>query len=121
MAAMPYTFSLENVFRSACIPAPPLGSEPAIVRTVWIMTEPIIMNTMFRLVTILLLAAVGASAQVPAGAPFDPKIHPNPIVTWVRDQDFKTTPFAEAVKQAGIEIMSLSQDEGKRDSLQLAM
>jgi hypothetical protein len=68
----------------------------------------------------MLVTALAASAQVPAGVPFDPRIHPNPIVTWVREQDFKTTPFAEAIKQAGIEILSLSQDEGKRDSLQLA-
>jgi hypothetical protein len=79
------------------------------------------MNVMFRPVAIILTVALSASAQVPAGVPFDPKIHPNPIVTWVRNEDFKTTPFADAIRQAGIEIMSLSQNEGKRDSLQLAI
>src|SRR6266550_8033031 len=32
MAVSPYTPSAVNVFRSACAPAPPLLSEPAIVR-----------------------------------------------------------------------------------------
>jgi len=32
MADMPYTPRAANVFRSACIPAPPLESEPAMVR-----------------------------------------------------------------------------------------
>lgn len=81
------------------------------------------MGGMFRLAMIVLfvLPAAAALAQVPAGVPYDPKLHPNPIVTWVREQDFKPATFAEASRQVGIEIMSLSQEEGRRELLELAM
>ena len=32
---IPYTPSAENVFKSACTPAPPLQSDPAIVNALW--------------------------------------------------------------------------------------
>ena len=69
---------------------------------------------------ILVLGAVRAVAQVPAGVPYDPKKHPNPIVTWVEQKDFKMVPFAEASEKVGVELMSLSRDEGERTSVELA-
>lgn len=59
-------------------------------------------------------------AQVPAGIPFNPSRHPNPIVTWVQEKDFKATTFSAAVAAVGVDTMSLSQDEGRRESVELA-
>ena len=80
------------------------------------------MAVMIRTVSfvVLCLAASAALAQVPAGVPYDPAVHPDPIVTWVRKQDFKVTTFAEAEKLAGVEMMGLSQDEGRRESIEIA-
>jgi hypothetical protein len=71
-------------------------------------------------VCILALGAVCAIAQVPAGVPYDPKKHPNPIVTWVEQKDFKMVPFAEAAERVGVDLMSLSRDQGERTSVELA-
>jgi hypothetical protein len=79
---------------------------------------------MIRVVCALSLWAVcvvAAVAQVPAGIPYDPAVHPNPIITWVRNQDFKSTSFAEAEQLIGVEMMGLSSDEGKREALHVAM
>ena len=35
IAVIPYTPKLVSVFKSACIPAPPLGSDPAMTKTVF--------------------------------------------------------------------------------------
>src|SRR5689334_16269486 len=59
-------------------------------------------------------------AQVPAGVPFNPDRHPNPIVTWVDEKNFKATTFATAVAAVGVDTMSLSQDQGRRESVELA-
>jgi hypothetical protein len=59
-------------------------------------------------------------AQVPAGVPYDPATHPNPIVTWVRNQDFKPATFAQAEQLSGVELMGLSQDEGRRELMEIA-
>ena len=59
-------------------------------------------------------------AQVPAGVPFDPGKHPNPIVTWVNEKDFKKVPFVEAAEKVGVELMSLSRSEGERTSVEIA-
>jgi hypothetical protein len=81
------------------------------------------MGAMSRLVTIVLLSLLAGAAlgQVPAGIPYDPVNHPNPIVTWVRNQDFKTATFSQIEQQVGLEIMTLSQDEGRREALELAV
>jgi hypothetical protein len=68
----------------------------------------------------LVLGAAVAVAQVPAGVPYDPKKHPNPIVTWVEQKDFQKVPFVEASAKVGVELMSLSRDEGERTSVELA-
>jgi hypothetical protein len=67
----------------------------------------------------LALGAV-AAAQVPAGVPYDVKKHPNPIVTWVEQKDFQKVSFIEASQKVGVELMSLSRDEGERTSVELA-
>jgi|SRR5688572_1246193 len=66
------------------------------------------------------LFAPALFAQVPAGVPFEPKKHPNPIVTWVEQKDFKKTPFREAAEKVGVELMSLSRDVGERTAVELA-
>src|SRR5262245_33767351 len=71
----------------------------------------------------ILLRLLGASiayAQVPAGVPYDPKKHPNPIITWVEQKDFQKVAFVEASTKVGVELMSLSRDEGERTSVELA-
>src|SRR5205085_9641717 len=54
------------------------------------------------------------------GAPFDASRHPNPIVTFVEQKDFKPATYDQAKKDAGIELLGLSQDEGKREAVELA-
>jgi len=68
----------------------------------------------------LLISASAVFAQVPAGVPFDRAKHPNPIVTWVNEKDFKPTSFADAAEKVGVELMSLSKDEGERTAVELA-
>ena len=53
-------------------------------------------------------------AQVPAGPPYDPEVHPNPIVTFSINTDFMPTSFADALDAAGIELLGLSSAEGSR-------
>lgn len=73
------------------------------------------------LISGILISAVAASlAQVPAGVPYDRTKHPNPIVTWVTEKDFKPATFAEAAEKVGVELMSLSKAQGERISVELA-
>jgi hypothetical protein len=67
-----------------------------------------------------LFCALVAYAQVPAGVPYDPRKHPNAIVTWVEQKDFQKLPFVEASEKVGVELMSLSRDEGERTAVELA-
>ncbi|HLH29969.1 MAG TPA: DUF4367 domain-containing protein [Terriglobia bacterium] len=81
------------------------------------------MFDMFRAATFLLalMAATTAVAQTPPpGPPFDPAKHPNPIVTFVETKDFKSLASGQAKAEAGIDLLGLSQDEGKRESLEIA-
>ena len=79
---------------------------------------------MFRValfLLILLLSTLPAAGQTPPpGAPFDASRHPNPIVTFVEEKDFKSATYDQAKKDAGIELLGLSQDEAKRESVELA-
>jgi hypothetical protein len=59
-------------------------------------------------------------AQVPAGVSFDPTKHPNPVVTWVQETDFKPSTFSVAAEAVGVELVSLSQEQGQRLSVELA-
>ena len=75
-----------------------------------------------RIIVGILVSALASTllAQVPAGLPFDPSKHPNPIVTWVESKNFKTATFAEAVAVVAVDTMSLSQEQGSRESVELA-
>jgi hypothetical protein len=80
---------------------------------------------MFRLVSFLVAVLVLSSnvvfAQVPPpGAPFDETKHPNPIVTFVENKDFIAASSEKARQLAGIDLLGLSQSEGKRESLEIA-
>src|SRR5437879_3345107 len=79
---------------------------------------------MFRVALFLLIVLVSALLSAgqtpPPGAPFDASRHPNPIVTFVEEKDFKSATYDQAKKDAGIELLGLSQDEGKRESVELA-
>ena len=75
---------------------------------------------MIRMIVLLALLTVPALAQVPPGLPYDKAKHPNPIVTYVTNADFKTSTYTDARDLADIELLGLSQNEGKRDSIQVA-
>src|SRR2546427_861181 len=72
------------------------------------------------LLIVLVSALLAAGQTPPPGAPFDASRHPNPIVTFVEEKDFKSATSDQAKKDAGIELLGLSQDEGKRESVELA-
>jgi hypothetical protein len=80
------------------------------------------MAVRMRITTIGLLCGIASTllSQVPAGVPFNPARHPNPIVTWVEEKNFKPATFSEAVAVVGVDTMSLSQNEGRRESVELA-
>jgi len=79
---------------------------------------------MFRVALFLLVVVVftlpAAGQTPPPGVPFDASRHPNPIVTFVEEKDFKSATYDQAKKDAGIELLGLSQDEGKRESVEVA-
>lgn len=81
------------------------------------------MLCMFRAATFLLASVVAGSAFAqtpPPGPPFDPGKHPNPIVTYVETKDFKPVNADQVKGAAGIDLLGLSQDEAKRESLDIA-
>jgi len=70
---------------------------------------------------LVLICATSALAQTPPpGVPFDPSKHPNPIITFAELKDFKTVSGDEARKQTSLELLGLSQDTAKRESIDLA-
>ena len=78
---------------------------------------------MFRAATFLLAfsSAAAALAQTPPpGPPFDSSKHPNPVVTYVETKDFKPIGAGQVKNAAGIDLLGLSQDEAKRESLDIA-
>jgi hypothetical protein len=68
----------------------------------------------------VLLSTVALAQTPPPGAPYDASKHPNPIVTFVEEKDFKPVTYDEAKKTAGIELLGLAQDEAKQQSVELA-
>jgi hypothetical protein len=81
------------------------------------------MFRMFRVAVFLAslgIASLAFGQTPPPGAPFDSSRHPNPIVTFVEEKDFKPAPYAEAKKAAAIEILGLPQDEATRESVEIA-
>jgi len=73
-----------------------------------------------RLLLLVLLPTAAIAQTPPPGNPYDPARYPNPIITFVEEKDFKDADYAQVQKDAGIEILGLSQSEGKRDSLAIA-
>ena len=69
---------------------------------------------------ILALSAAATAQTPPPGVPFDASKHPNPIITFVEEKDFRPASYEQAKKDAGIEFLGLSQDEGKRESVEVA-
>ena len=85
------------------------------------------MLAMFRPLSFLLAAvAVPACSMLlfgqtpPPGAPFSSAKHPNPIVTFVELKDFKPITTEQVRKESGIELLGLSQQEGKRETVEIA-
>ena len=80
------------------------------------------MVRVIRIVTFVaaLLFAATAMGQVPPGVPYLPAKHPNPVVTYVTNKDFKVTTYAAAQKLAGFDPLGLSGKEGKRISMESA-
>jgi hypothetical protein len=63
----------------------------------------------------------GARAQTPPpGPPFDPSKHPNPIITFVETKDFRPAALEQVRKESGIDLLGISQEEGKRESIEIA-
>ncbi len=75
----------------------------------------------FCYITLVVLASAAVFAQVPPpGTPYDSSRHSNPIITFVENKDFKPSDYEQAKKAAGIELLGLSQSEGKRESVEIA-
>ena len=78
---------------------------------------------MFRLVffvSVVLITTAAFAQTPPPGAPYDASRHPNPIVTFVEEKDFKAASYDEAKKAAGIELLGLGQDEARQQSIEVA-
>jgi len=70
---------------------------------------------------LLLAASVLAIAQTPPpGPPFDSTKHPNPIITFIENKDFKPIGSDQVKKESGIDLIGISKTEGERESLQIA-
>ena len=85
------------------------------------------MVAMFRPMTFLAVAAAGLFSSTltfaqtpPPGAPFDASKHPNPIITFVEMKDFKDVASDQVRKARDIELLGLSQDQGRRESVEIA-
>jgi hypothetical protein len=81
---------------------------------------------MFRVVTFLIVAVAAMAATAsfaqtpPPGPPFDATKHPNPIVTFVENKDFLAITSDKVSEAADIDLLGLSQSEGKRESIEIA-
>jgi hypothetical protein len=73
----------------------------------------------FMFASVLFLLETCAMGQVPPGMPFDPAKNPNPIETFLRNQDFKPSTYAEARKVVGFDPLGLSGKEGKAVSVEV--
>ena len=78
------------------------------------------MTVKIRAAACLFILTTSVLGQVPAGVPYEPQKHPNPIVTWVNEKDFKKVSFAEAADKVGVELLTLSRNEGERVSVEVA-
>ena len=75
---------------------------------------------MSRILALSIFMALPAFAQVPPGLPYDAGKHPNAIVTYVTNAEFNAVSFVEARDVADIELLGLSQVDGKREEIQMA-
>jgi hypothetical protein len=71
-------------------------------------------------VAALLLFSGSILGQIPPGVSYDSARHPNAILTYVTNEDFVPVAYSEARDAGDIELLALSQDEGKRESIALA-
>jgi hypothetical protein len=85
------------------------------------------MLAMFRPLSFLLTVAavlagpaMGFAQTPPPGVPFDAAKHPNPIITFVELKDFRTDPPDQTRKESGIDLLGISRDEGKLESMEIA-
>jgi hypothetical protein len=81
------------------------------------------MLAMGRIIAFLLFtfASTALPAQVPPpGVPYDSGKHPNPIITFAESAQFKAADYEQSQTEAGIELLGLSQSEGKRESVEIA-
>src|ERR1051326_5433369 len=68
----------------------------------------------------MLLTVTTAGAQVPPGYPYRVNEHPNPILTFVTNQDFRPSTFADAQKLTGMELLGISKEKGRQESVEVA-
>jgi hypothetical protein len=68
-----------------------------------------------------LFIATTASGQVLPGVSYNPKRHPNPVVTYIKTSDFKKTTYDEARKLTEFDPLGLSAKEGERKSIEIAL
>jgi hypothetical protein len=68
----------------------------------------------------MLLMAAPVLAQVPPGFPYKADTHPNPILTFVTNQDFKPSTSEDARKLTGLDLLGLSKEQGRQDSVEVA-
>jgi hypothetical protein len=66
------------------------------------------------------LFPLAGGAQVPPGHRFDPGLHPNPIVTFVENADFRPVSYDEAREDSGIELLGLSGLDASLDAIAIA-
>jgi hypothetical protein len=61
-----------------------------------------------------------AGAQVPPGLGYDSGIHPNPVVTFVSNEDFRPSGYEEARRMMGTELLGLSGLTASRQAIEIA-
>jgi hypothetical protein len=77
---------------------------------------------MIRILPLAAILIVGTAAfgQVPPGVPYVADQHPNPILTYVTNAEFKPASYTEAQRAGDIELFGISQEEGRRESIEVA-
>jgi len=68
-----------------------------------------------------LLLATTAAGQVLPGVSYNPKRHPNPIVTYIKTSDFKKATYIEATTLTEFDPLGISAKEGERKSIEIAV
>jgi hypothetical protein len=104
---------------------PPRLRETRRLRDIFLIAQPPLLArrgdaALLSVAITVLMTISTAAAQVPAGVAYEEGRHPNPIVTWVNEKDFRRVPFVEAAEQVGVELMSLSRDVGERQFAEIA-